>query len=112
MAKGRSTFKLNINSEYIIKISYPGHTSRTISLNTTVPVENLLDLWPSYSFTAKLMDGITTEGQLTKPYVRIKYSPEIYDFEHIDKYIAGEFNFDLLNASSHNHTSVFLDIMT
>ena len=78
---GKASFKLDINSEYLIKVSYPDHVTKIISFNTTVPRENILDLWPQFKFKVELVEGNTTKGTLKKPYVRIKWASDLYDFE-------------------------------
>lgn len=78
---GKLSYKLTINSEYLIKVSAEDHVSKIISFNTNVATENLLDLWPQFKFTVELLEGNSSLGTFDDPYVRIKYSADIYDFE-------------------------------
>lgn len=91
-SEGKASYKMDIHSEYLIKVSYPGYASKVISMNTTVPRENLLDMWPQFKFKVELVEGETTKGTLQKPYVRIKWNGDIYDFE------GGVFNEDEIPA--------------
>lgn len=78
---GKVQYRMDINSEYLIRVSYDDHVSKVISFNTSVPLENMLDLWPEYKFKVELVEGNVTLGTVSDPYVRIKWASDLYDFE-------------------------------
>jgi antitoxin component YwqK of YwqJK toxin-antitoxin module len=84
-SSGRSRgLALDLNSLYLFKFTKPGYVTKSISIDTNVPIENLTDEFDRIHFTVKLYKDEGKIRPLEKQLVgEIKFNKEIKDFEYI-----------------------------